>query len=102
MKIDIGDGKTLAVKRKEKFRDIPRGSLFVLVKDEQEHPSIWVKTPMADMYKYNNEFSKHGAFCNAYCINAEGKNLYMQCDPKAECFVISTEDLFNVSDVCSQ
>lgn len=94
MKIEIGNKKQFTVKSEEIFKNIPVGSVFIVAEDEADTPCIWVKTPTANTRK--------GEFYNAVCINADEKNLYMQCNPAAVCFVLDTDDLFGRADVCNE
>lgn len=100
MKVEIAGHKQFTIKGEERFRDIPIGSVFIVSDDDSTYPSIWVKTPFADMCFRNNPVNQNGAFCNAVCINADGKNLYMQCNPEALCLVFDTENLFGTAECC--
>lgn len=73
MKIEIGDHKAFTIKGEEAFYNIPMGSVFIVSDDDNTYPCVWVKTPLADMYLQNNPINQNGAFCNAVCINADGK-----------------------------
>lgn len=97
-RIRTGNGKPLLVKGASKFRDMPVGTMFVLAEDEQEYPRIWVKTPFADMSIHGNGQNQNGAFCNAWCLNSNEKDLYIQCFPEAQCFMIETGELFGTPE----
>lgn len=99
-RIKTGDGRALTVREASMFRDMDIGSVFVFANDDHETPKVWVKTPFADMSEHNNNQNQNqnGAFCNALCVNSKEKDLYIQCFPEAQCFVIKTDDFFGTSD----
>lgn len=79
------------------FSEIPIGKMFVVKQEENKWaPKIWVKTPFAPMYEYDNDrYNKCGAICTAVCITSKkDQPEYMQCDPKAVCCIVSAEQVF--------
>lgn len=97
-RIKTGNGITLTVREASMFKDMDAGSMFVFANDNHETPKVWVKTPFADMAEHNNSQNRNGAFCNALCVNSKEKDLYIQCLPEAQCFVIETGCFFGISD----
>lgn len=87
--------KTVTKKDKAIFKDISEGSLFILSEDDSIRPCIWVKIPLA-FYNAKTPLVFH----NAICINAGGRNLSMQCNPTAECFVLNADTIFDTADCC--
>lgn len=90
--------RNIKMKGSDIFKALPIGTMFITENDERKNPLIWVKTPFADMYEHNNPVNENGGFCNAICINADNKNLYIQCHPKTMCQIIDTENLFTSKD----
>lgn len=89
-------------KGKHPFRTLPIGTMFIIAGNEDKNPTIWVKTPFAEMWEHNNQENENGAYCNAVCINAGGKNLYMQCCQETMCKILNAESLFGLADYCKE
>lgn len=83
--------KVPVIDQTELFSTLKYGQLFTV----DDSGAIWCKTPMANMYVFNNRYSTDGAFCTAVCINVQdGYEQYMQCDPMAVCTLVDIEQLF--------
>lgn len=79
----------------EMFASLKYGQLFTV--DDSGH--VWCKTPMADMYKFNNRYGVDGGFCTAVCVNVSDDNeMYMQCSPTAVCTLVDVEQLFGLAE----
>lgn len=73
------------------FAALSYGNLFTV----DDSGRIYCKTPMADMYAYNNRYNQDGAFCNAILVNPlEGQEAYIQCPPDAICTIVDTKKIF--------